>query len=203
MDSLDQDPANDTDNKKDGHTPHSPSTTTQQQDFFAHSAWLSNNITPSTPLPLCTFHTETTVFQLNHLPSLKEVTVDEIATKFKIPDLRPALTDYICCVCTLNSTIFKFGQRQTSSPDADLPFTHLNVWYSVRIQTQTTDAIDITTPQRVCTSPSSAEWPFGRHNTVLLSDGTPLGPSLGGAEHLTFIWYLLTLLQASISHKSA
>ena len=50
-DSPDQDPDNDTDNKTDGCTSYGPSTTTQQQDFFNHSAWLSNNITPSTPLP--------------------------------------------------------------------------------------------------------------------------------------------------------
>ena len=203
LDLLDQDPADDTSDENDERTPHGPSTTTQQQDFFAHSAWLSNNITPSTPLPLRTFHTETTAFQLNRLPSLKEVTVEEVATKFKIPDLCPALADYVRRVRTLDSTIFKLGQRRTSSPDADLPFTHLNVWYSARMQMQTTDATGITTPQRVCASPSSAEWPFGHYDTVLLSNGTPLGPSLGGAKRLTFVWYLLTLPQASISHKSA
>jgi len=185
-DPLDQDPADDTNDEQDGHTPRGPSgTAAQHRDFFSRSTWLLKNITPSTPLPLRSFHTETTAFQLNRLPSLKEVTVDEIATKFKIPDLHPALADYIRRARTLHSTIFKLGQRRTSPTDADLPFTHLNVWYSVRMQMRTTDVMDVTDPQRVCASPSSEEWPFGRYDTVLLSNGTPLGPGLGGVRLLT------------------
>ena len=28
--------------------------------------------------------------------------------------------------------------------------------------------------------PASNDWPFGRYNTVLFTDGTPPGPGLGG-----------------------
>jgi len=93
-----------------------------------------------------------------------------------------ALADYICRAGDLCSPIFKLGQRRTSPPDADLPFTHLDVWYSVRMQMRTTDAIGTTTPQRMCALPSSDKWPFGRYDTILISNGTPLGPGLGGME---------------------
>ena len=48
-------------------------------------------------------------------PSLKKATIEEIAIKFSIPDLRPALTDYIRRTHDLGSTLFKIGQRQTSA----------------------------------------------------------------------------------------
>ena len=178
----DQDLVDDVDDNQGEDVFHGPSLATEHQDLFARSIWLSSNITPSTPLPLHTFHTETTAFQLNRLPSLRKATVGEIATKFNIPDLRAALADYIHRAGDLCSPIFKLGQRRTSPPDADLPFTHLDVWYSVRMQMRTTDAIGTTTPQRMCALPSSDKWPFGRYDTILISNGTPLGPGLGGME---------------------
>ena len=167
-------------------TPTSPGPVIQHPDLFARSTWISNHITPSTPFPLRTFRTKTTAFRLNRHPSLKKSTVEEVAIKFNIPDLRPALADYIRRARDLGSAIFKIGQRRTSPSDATLPFTHLYVWYSVQVQVQTTDAIGTTTPQRLCALPPSEGWPFGRYDTVLLSDGTPSGPGLGGTNQFYY-----------------
>src|SRR5258705_13997424 len=57
-----------------------------------------------------------------------------------------------------------------------------SVWYSVRVQTQTTDAIGTTTPPRLRALPPSEGGPFGRYDTVLLSNRTPSGPRLGGMQ---------------------
>jgi len=138
------------------------------------------NITPSTPLPLHTLCTETTVFQLNFHPSLSSVSIDEATIKFKLPDLRPALADHIRRSRDLRSPTLKIGQRRLSPPDAVLPFTHLRVWYSVRMQMRSSDAPGLTDPQRVSAMPAADDWPFGRYDTVLLSNGTSPGPGLGG-----------------------
>jgi len=61
-----------------------------------------------------------------------------------------------------------------------LPFTHLRIWYSVRMQMRSTDATGLTDPQRVSAMPPTTDWPFGRYDTVLLSNGTTPGPGLGG-----------------------
>ena len=98
-----------------------------QPDLFSRATRLSMNITPSTPLPLHTPCTETTVFQLNFHPSLSSVSVNEAAIKFKLPDLRPALSDYIQRSRDLRSPTLKIGQQRLSPPDAVLPFTHLRV----------------------------------------------------------------------------
>lgn len=149
-------------------------------DLFSRAARLSANVTPTTPLPLRTLYTDTTAFQLNFHPSLAKITVDEAATKFKLPDLRAALADYIRRSRDLQSPAFKIGQRRSSPPNAAIPFTHLRVWYSVRMQMRSSDAAGLTDPQRVRAMPATDGWPFGRYDTVLLSNGTMPGPGLGG-----------------------
>ena len=47
---------------------------------------------------LCPLHIFTNThitFHLNHLPSFKQMTVDDVAKKSRLPDLHPALTDFI------------------------------------------------------------------------------------------------------------
>ena len=150
-------------------------------DLFSRATWLSANIKPSTPLPLRTLCTDTTAFQLNFHPSLPKITVDEVTVKFKLPDLRPALADYIHRSRDLRSPTFKIGQRRSSPPDSVLPFTHLRVWYSVRMQMLSSNTGELTDAQRVSAMPATDNWPFGRYDTVLLSDGTPpvLKPAKG------------------------
>ena len=150
-------------------------------DLFTQAVQLSASISPSTPLPLRMFHSESTAFHLNRHPNLVELTVDEVAVKFKLPDLHPALADYIRHARELQSPTFKIGQRQSARTNAELPFSHLRVWYSARVQVRSTDSMDVSDPQRVCAEPPSLEWPFGRYDTVLLSDGSAPGQGLHGA----------------------
>jgi len=153
-------------------------------DFFIRAAWLSVNSTPTMPFPPRTLSTDTTAFQLNFHPSLSNITVDEAAIKFKLPDLRPALADYIRRSRDLRSSTFKVGERRSSPPGAALPFTHLHVWYSVRMQMRSSDTSGMTDPQRVSAMPATDDWPFGRYDTALLLNGTPQGPGLGGRSTL-------------------
>ena len=185
----------DSDNDNDGgdgdyqfEIPHQDSSHT---DLFSRAAQSSATIKPTTPLPLRTLCTNTTAFKLNFRPSLSSITVDEAAIKFKLPDLRPALADYIHRLRDLQSSTFKIGQRRSSPPHAVLPFTHLRIWYSVRMQMCSSDADGLTDSQRVSASPATDDWPFGRYDTVLLSNGTPLRPGLGGNIFLPIPFLML------------
>ena len=197
-DDHDNDDNDDNDNDDDGDDDDNENqSSTLRQDlphtnFFSHATWLSANIKPSTPLPLRTLCTLTTAFRLNFRPSLPDITVDEAATKFKLPDLRPALADYIHRSRDLQLSTFKIGQRWSSPLNAVLPFTHLRVWYSVRMQMRSSDGNGITDSQRVSAMPATNDWPFGRYDTVLLSNGTPPGPGLGGRFTLLFSSSTLT-----------
>jgi len=186
----------DTDNdEEDNDRPNTPRRDPSNQDLFSRATRLSASITPTTPLPLRTLCTETTAFQLNFHPSLSSVTVDEAAIKFKLPDLRPALADYINRSRELRSPVLRIGQRRSSPPDAMLPFTHLRVWYSVRMQMRSSDTTGLTDPQRVSAIPATDDWPFGRYDTVLLSNGTLPGPRLGGNILLLIPLHELTLFK--------
>jgi hypothetical protein len=173
---CDDDNDDDDDKNVFGHLSSSP----PQPDLFARAVHLAMHVTPSTPLPLRIQHTDTTAFQLNFHPSVSSMTVDEVASKFKLPDLRPAIADYIHRARDLRAPIFKIGQRRSSPPNAGLPFTHLQVWYSARMQMRTSDIEGITDSQRVCATPPSNSWPFGRYDTILISNGAEPGPGLGG-----------------------
>ena len=45
---------------------------------------------------LCTFTKSHITFYLNHSPSFKQMTVNDVGKKFGLPDLYPALTDFVC-----------------------------------------------------------------------------------------------------------
>ena len=57
---------------------------------------------------------------------------------------------------------------------------------------RSSDTARLTDPQRVSAAPATDDWPFGQYNTVLLSNGTALGPGLGGNCSSPYICLLLT-----------
>jgi len=194
MDQCDDDPddtglnADGDDDDGDNSWSNAPHREPPHPDFFFRAAWLSANSTPTMPFPPRTLSTNTTAFQLNFHPSLSNITVDEAAIKFRLPDLHPALADYVHRSRDLRSSTFNVGERRSSPPTATLPFTHLHVWYSVRMQMRSSDASGTTDPQRVSAMPVTDDWPFGRYNTVLLLNGMTQGPGLRGKSTIhTFL----------------
>lgn len=178
VDTLDdEEPFEDAD---DTDYPNDPSVAAPPPDLFSQALQLAASVSPLTPLPLRTFSTESTAFHLNRRPDLGPLTVDEAAIKFKIPDLRSAIADHLHRLRDLQSSPFKIGHRQLSRADAELPFTHLRVWYSTRVQVRSTDSVDSSIPIKVCAAPPSPGWPFGRYDTVLLPDGSAPGQGLLG-----------------------
>ena len=174
-------PSEDTD---DVNHPNGLSLATPPPNLFSRALQLTASISPSTPLPLRTFATEDTAFQLNRNPDLAPLDVDEAAAKFNLPDLRAALAEYVQRARDLQSSTFKIGQRPLPRANADLPFTHLRIWYSTRIQPRSTDSMEASIPIKVCAEPPSPGWPFGHYDTILLSDGsTPERGPHGTVSH--------------------
>ena len=149
-------------------------------NLFSQAVRLAASVSPSTPLPLRTFCTDMTGFHLNRRPNLPPSTVDEIADKFKLPDLRAALSDYVRHMRALRSSTLIIGQRRLSPADAELPFSHLRVWYSAWVQVRLADSTGVSNPGRICAKPPSPEWPFGRYDSVLISNGSTPGKGLRG-----------------------
>jgi hypothetical protein len=68
-----------------------------------------------------------------------------------------------------------------AAASAMLPFTEVQVWYSVRMQVPAVDdEFQVMPAETVHTCPPSKEWPCGRYDTALLIDDPDISwPSCG------------------------
>lgn len=123
------------------------------------------------------FTTSSTAFCLNRIPTLPRISIEDAAALYGIPDLRPALGDYF------DDQLHGYqrrspdrpiiGGRRRSKLDCRLPFTHLEVWYSLRVQTMPphkTNSYPLPAQTLQARPPDKGDWQFGRYDTVLLCD---------------------------------
>jgi hypothetical protein len=117
---------------------------------------------------------DSTALYVNNLPHLQNITVDNAARKFHLPDLRGALGDFF----SSRSYLDRQGRRFSSS-SCPLPFERLNIWYNFKIQCRSTqDSTIVCPPCTVQALPPDEKLPYGRCNAVLAleeSGGSHLG----------------------------
>ncbi|KAF8191579.1 hypothetical protein K438DRAFT_1590987 [Mycena galopus ATCC 62051] len=137
------------------------------------------------------FTTSSTAFCFNRTPHHRKISIEEAAELYKLPDLRPALGDYLRRLQQnrrSSSTPIIGGPRRCLA-DCDLPFTHLEVWYNVRVQVKTPHQYGrrVLAAQNLQARPpdSNTEWIYGRYDTVLLcNDQQSEWPGKGFREGL-------------------
>ncbi|KAF8213514.1 hypothetical protein K438DRAFT_1902566 [Mycena galopus ATCC 62051] len=136
------------------------------------------------------FTTSSTAFCFNRSPHLRRVSIEEAATLYNLPDLRPALGDYLHRLQDPRSPeTAVIGGRRRSCDDCDLPFTHLEVWFNVKVQVRTPHQFDCRplAAQNLQAQPPNREtqWHYGCYNTVLLcNDQRSEWPGKGFREGL-------------------
>jgi hypothetical protein len=133
-------------------------------NYFAQATSLKNSLSPSR-----TFSVPEAAFHLNRDPSYKQMVVDDVAALFNIPDLRPALSDYIQRVNRSNNGyIGALGGRRSASEGCKLPFNHLQVWKKFRLQNAAYHFPHDPLPSKtVNASPPLNEWILGRYDPVI------------------------------------
>lgn len=64
--------------------------------------------------------------------------IDEVASKFNLPDFRVAIGDYMIRLAGQKGEPFikMVGGRRCSSQGCTLPFTHVEVWNRVQLQSK-------------------------------------------------------------------
>ena len=110
------------------------------------------------------------------------MTVDEVAQWFSLPDLQPALTDYLACVnAYCRPVVHSVGGQHYASPTAVLPFNELQIWLKVQIQNMLFHGIqDMSTTQTLFTSLPDTEWAFRHYDATILNiDGNANWPWSG------------------------
>lgn len=141
-------------------------------DYFEIAAELRRSSLP-VPRPFRTYQSsKNVVFHLSRDPSFSRMTIGDAATKFGLPDLRPALGDYMIWLAGQNreASNRNIGGRRHSTQDCQLSFTHVEVWNHVRLQTRSYHSPNAPLPAHTINAcPPSTEWPLGRNDSVLVN----------------------------------
>ena len=134
----------------------------------------------SIPRPLRTFATSWAAFNLNRKPDIAHISINALAEIYDLPDLYPALLDFIARHLGDPSSHHIGGRRGTHAA-TQLPFSQVIVWHSLRVQTFSPDDNSITDPRRLNATPPCDLWPLGRYDTALFAhdSANPLLPDVG------------------------
>lgn len=140
-------------------------------DYFKLASNLRSGNIINAPFPYRTHQSSSQVaFHLTRNPSSKRLPIDEVATKYKLGDLRPALGDFLRRMDMNHHEAFvdTIGGRRLSSDTCVLPFTHLEVWERVRLQSKSYFfPHDILPPQTINASPPNSTNTLGNSDTVI------------------------------------
>ena len=148
------------------------------------------------PLPLrtsaCSNHV---AIHLGRDPSYKQLRVDEVAQMYHIPDLRPALADYLQRIATGNEQgPLDVKGRRLSQANCDLPFDRLEVWKRVYLQSKAYHHPHTVLPAQSINalppSDPSSESSLGKFDNVIMNvDPTKEWPfsGLDGAPLTSFV----------------
>lgn len=156
------------------------SSATRFADYFARASILSTSNASGGDVPgkhLCPLRTfcpsqSTVAFHLNRDPPFKQMTIDETAVLFGIPDLHQALADYLQRLSRVNDGHIRVfgGRRSCTSKDTHLPFTHLQVWKKFRLQNKAYHSPHQPLPScTVNACPPSGEWSLGHYDPVVVN----------------------------------
>ncbi|KAF9522706.1 hypothetical protein CPB83DRAFT_899393 [Crepidotus variabilis] len=113
------------------------------------------------------------------------MSVDAAASLFNLPDLRPSLVDYLHRLQP-DGFVTNIGGRRLGRVDSHLPFTHLEVWKKLRLQTKAYHfPHGLLPPVTVNAEPPSSNWPQGHIDSVILNmDSSQKWPMSGINGHV-------------------
>ena len=95
--------------------------------------------------------------------------------KFNLPDLWPALGDYIVQLARTKGEPFiqSVGGRRHSHQGCRLPFAHIEVWNQVQLQTKSYHMPHNSLPAHMINAyPPLPDWPLGHYDSVLINNNS-------------------------------
>ena len=158
----------------DDSTPTSPGYVRPVTNYFAITAQLRTGDQDLIPLPIRTFTiNNNTAIHLTYSPSIWWITINDAAEKFGLPDLCPALADFLNKEAAIGPYALHTigGQRRTLN-NCPLPFTELQVWFKVWVQnTEFHDPNTILPVQTLFCAPPDrhSNWTFGHYDTAIIN----------------------------------
>ncbi|KAG1838044.1 hypothetical protein DFJ58DRAFT_734059 [Suillus subalutaceus] len=134
-------------------------------NYFEIAKVLQHREAGTVPVPLRSFVIERTAFHLAYDPSIRNISVDDAAIKFGLPDfLRREDTHG-------RDHIHTIGGARRAGPTTPLPFDKLQVWFKLRLQDTDFHDISIIRPaQTLNCAPPSDPWTSGRYDTAIINN---------------------------------
>lgn len=138
-------------------------------NYFAIAERLKSGTIQGVCRPYRTFSVMTTAFHLSRDPSAN-MTIDEVMAKYCLPDLRPALADFICRVQREGMGTRAIGGRRIATESSNLPFDRLQIWEKLRIQgVSYHNPGQVVNSRTLRASPPSAKFPIGCYDTAIVN----------------------------------
>ncbi|KAG2148856.1 hypothetical protein DEU56DRAFT_730116 [Suillus clintonianus] len=139
-------------------------------NYFAIARALQFRDVALVPIPLRSFAIGRTAFHVGYDPSIRSISVDEVAIKFSLPDLRPAIADFLQREATYGPQhVHAIGGPRRAGPMTVLPFDKVSLWYKIRLQeTNFHDGCTIRPAQTLNCAPPSDPWILGRYDTAII-----------------------------------
>ncbi|KAG2149239.1 hypothetical protein DEU56DRAFT_729272, partial [Suillus clintonianus] len=139
-------------------------------DYFTITKMLQHKEAELKPIPLVrSFIVGRTALYLAYDPSIRNISVNETAIMFNLPDLRPALADFLHHEVTSGHHIHVIGGPRRAGPDAELPFNKLQVWFKIHLQEMDFhDVHNICPAQTLNCAPPSGPWTPVHYDTVII-----------------------------------
>lgn len=110
-------------------------------------------------------------YRLTQTPHTPSTTIDDCAKVYGLPDLRPAMADYISFLDPAKQKKYTQNHKCVAPPTAPLPFQRISCWKYFRLFlcTVQNDRL-LAPPTTVQALPPSDKLPHGRCNCVLVYD---------------------------------
>lgn len=151
-------------------------------DYFKIAdAPATNGTSDRTPLK-CTFASRTTAIHLATKPHLR-ISIDEAATLFHLPDLRPAIHEYLDRCANGGEHSVEGRRRHLPNSNSSPTSERIQVWTKVRVQVRNYHHPEIVEPaQTVNVIPPSPKQPHGLYDSAVFSPRAESDWPSGGLE---------------------
>ncbi|KAG1856595.1 hypothetical protein C8R48DRAFT_749162 [Suillus tomentosus] len=142
----------------------------QTTNYFEIAKALQHREVGSVPVPPRSFVNKRTAFHLGYDPSIRSITIDEVAIKFGLPDLRPAIANFLQREATYgHQHVHSISGPRRAGSTAVLPFDKVQVWFKIRLQEMDFhDTHTIKPAQTLNSVPPNNPWILGRYDTVIV-----------------------------------
>ena len=183
--------------------PMSPGYAHPIMNYFTITTQLCMTKADMIPLPLRTFSVNNNMaIHLAYNPSIQWIIINDTAEKYGLPDLVPALTDFLNKEKACGpSAVHSVGGQRRASTTSSLPFNEAQVWFKVQVQNTKFDNPSIVVPvQTLFCSPLDETWSFGQYDTVIFNiDSASRWPE-SGLKGLYTIYAIHTVLPCLTGH---